>query len=119
MLALKQYQGVWLYGEQGVGKTETIKELAWTLGKQCLIFNCFDGLDSSSIGRILKGVAQSGAWCCFDYIDRVPPDVISVSAVQVQTLLQALGSQLKRIMFEGSDIFLSSGCAVFITSATK
>jgi hypothetical protein len=34
MLALNQYQGVWLYGEQGVGKTETIKELAWTLGKR-------------------------------------------------------------------------------------
>lgn len=54
MLALKQYQGGWLYGLEGVGKTETIKELALTIAKQCIVFNCFNGLDSKSIGRILK-----------------------------------------------------------------
>lgn len=104
---------------QGVGKTETIKELAWMLAKQCLVFNCFEDLESTSVGRILKGVAQSGAWACFDYVDRVAADVISVSAVQIQTLLTALACQLKRIMFEGSDIFLSSGCALFVTTNTR
>lgn len=54
MLALKQYQGGWLYGLEGVGKTEIIKELALTIAKQCIVFNCFNGLDSKSIGRILK-----------------------------------------------------------------
>ena len=54
MLALKQFQGGWLHGLQGVGKTETIKELARAVAKQCLVFNCFDGLDTRSIGRILK-----------------------------------------------------------------
>ena len=54
MVALKQNQGGWLHGLQGVGKTETIKELARALAKQCLIFNCFNGLDTSSIGRIIK-----------------------------------------------------------------
>lgn len=54
MLALKQFQGGWLHGLQGVGKTETIKELARAVAKQCLVFNCFDGLDTKSIGRILK-----------------------------------------------------------------
>ena len=54
MLALKQYQGGWLHGLQGVGKTETVKELARAVAKQCLVFNCFNGLDTKSIGRILK-----------------------------------------------------------------
>lgn len=54
MVALKQNQGGWMHGLTGVGKMETIKELARALAKQCLIFNCFSGLDTSSIGRILK-----------------------------------------------------------------
>lgn len=54
MLALRQYQGGWLHGLQGVGKTETIKELARAVAKQCLVFNCFHGIDTKSIGRILK-----------------------------------------------------------------
>ena len=54
MLALKQYQGGWLHGLEGVGKTETLKELALTIAKQCIVFNCFHGLDTKSIGRILK-----------------------------------------------------------------
>lgn len=54
MLALKQHQGAWLHGVQGIGKTETIRELARILAKQCLVFNCFNGLDTQSIGRLLK-----------------------------------------------------------------
>jgi len=34
-------------------------------------------------------VAQSGAWSCFDDIDQVAPDVISVMAVQIQILQMA------------------------------
>ena len=56
MLALKQYQGGWLHGLQGVGKTETIKELASAVARQCLVFNCFNGLDTKSIGRIIKAI---------------------------------------------------------------
>ena len=63
MVALKQNQGGWMHGLQGVGKTETIKELARALAKQCLLFNCFRGLDTSSTGRILK------VTLCFDSFD--------------------------------------------------
>ena len=67
MVALKQNQGGWVYGARDVGKTETIRELSLALAKQCLIFNCFAELVSSSVGRILKVSVLIYSLCVCDY----------------------------------------------------
>ncbi|XP_053515524.1 dynein axonemal heavy chain 14 [Artibeus jamaicensis] len=113
--ALHLNLGGCLSGPTGTGKTASVRDLAKSLGKHCVVFNCFEDLDYKIMGKFFFGLVQSGAWCCFDEIDRIDREVLSVVASQIQTIKAAKDSYSVRFVLEGREIRINLSCAIFVT----
>ncbi|CAJ0915882.1 unnamed protein product, partial [Ranitomeya imitator] len=104
-----------LSGPAGTGKTETTKDLGRALGIMVYVFNCSEQMDYKSLGNIYKGLCQTGVWGCFDEFNRISVEVLSVIAVQVKAIQDAIRHNKKRFHFLGETIELKSTVGIFIT----
>ena len=102
-------------GPAGTGKTETVKDLAKNLAYFCVVSNCSETMDFKSVGRIFSGLCQSGAWGCFDEFNRIKVEVISVVAMQISSIFNALRCNQSVFNFMGSNIKCSPDTGIFIT----
>ena len=66
-------------------------------------------------GTFFKGLAASGAWCCFDEFNRINIEVLSVIAQYLLQLFGAKGRNESEVVFEGSHIKMKPTFSVFIT----
>ncbi|KAM4540607.1 dynein axonemal heavy chain 2-like [Fundulus diaphanus] len=113
--ALHLHRGGSPKGPAGTGKTETVKDLGKSLGMYVIVVNCSEGLDYKSMGRMFSGLAQTGAWGCFDEFNRINIEVLSVVAQQILSILSALSAGMSLFQFEGQQIQLVPSCGIFIT----
>ncbi|NXL59531.1 DYH17 protein, partial [Chordeiles acutipennis] len=102
-------------GPAGTGKTETTKDLGRAVGMVVYVFNCSEQMDYKSCGNIYKGLAQTGAWGCFDEFNRILVEVLSVIAVQVKCIQDAIRAKKKTFNFLGETITLIPSVGLFIT----
>eukprot|EP00698_Gefionella_okellyi_P008566 TRINITY_DN2129_c0_g2_i1.p1 TRINITY_DN2129_c0_g2~~TRINITY_DN2129_c0_g2_i1.p1 ORF type:complete len:4490 (+),score=1324.74 TRINITY_DN2129_c0_g2_i1:457-13926(+) len=103
-------------GPAGTGKTETTKDMGRTCGRFFITINCSDQMDYRAMGKLYKGIAQSGVWCGFDEINRVDLAVLSVVAAQIACVFAALKAGKPTFTFtDGSIVPLEPTAGCFIT----
>ncbi|XP_076646917.1 dynein cytoplasmic heavy chain beethoven [Halictus rubicundus] len=102
-------------GPAGTGKTESVKALGAILGRLVLVFNCDEGMDASSMRRILGGLAQAGAWGCFDEFNRLEEETLSAVAMLVRPLQEAVRDGASEVLLADQKVNLDPHCCVFIT----
>ena len=88
--AISMNLGCMLSGPAGSGKTETVKDLASALGRPMLTFNCSEQMTFTTMAVAFKGLVQNGAWGCFDGINRLSSELLSVAAMQIKSVHNAI-----------------------------
>ena len=103
------------YGPAGTGKTESVKALGNAFGRQVLVFNCDEGIDFQSMGRIFCGLVKCGAWGCFDEFNRLKEDQLSAISQQIQVIQDGIKQRAATIHLLGQTIAVDTNAGIFVT----
>ncbi|CAD8135851.1 unnamed protein product [Paramecium octaurelia] len=103
------------YGPAGTGKTESVKALGQLFGRQVLVFNCDEGIDFKSMGRIFMGLVKCGAWGCFDEFNRLLEEQLSAISQQIQIIQNAIKENSQSMTLMGQTCNVNKDSGIFVT----
>ncbi|XP_074038391.1 dynein cytoplasmic heavy chain beethoven [Leptinotarsa decemlineata] len=103
------------YGPAGTGKTESVKALGGLLGRQVLVFNCDEGIDAASMGRILTGLVKTGAWGCFDEFNRLDEATLSAISMLIHAIQVAIRTNKNSVQLLDQEVTANKHCGIFVT----
>ncbi|XP_040612918.1 dynein heavy chain domain-containing protein 1 [Mesocricetus auratus] len=86
LLALEEVACGTLLGRDGLGKTETVNSLTWTLGRQLVMMPCLPQIEFRCLSNYLNGALQCGAWLLLENIHQLPPSLLSALGQRLDEL---------------------------------
>jgi len=78
-----------------------------TLGVFVVVTNCSDQHRYNDMAKIFKGLCMSGLWGCFDEFNRIDLEVLSVVAMQVESITAAKKNGAAFFSFPGETILIN------------
>ncbi|TKS79999.1 Dynein heavy chain 11, axonemal [Collichthys lucidus] len=100
-------------GPAGTGKTETTKDLGRSLGIMVYVFNCSEQMDYKA--TFIRAWLRQECGDALMSFNRISVEVLSVVAVQVKTIQDAVRNKKQRFHFLGEEIELKPTVGIFIT----
>eukprot|EP01022_Parablepharisma_sp_SALTPOND_P004470 TRINITY_DN120355_c3_g1_i1.p1 TRINITY_DN120355_c3_g1~~TRINITY_DN120355_c3_g1_i1.p1 ORF type:complete len:4253 (+),score=509.78 TRINITY_DN120355_c3_g1_i1:57-12761(+) len=113
--AINSHMGVVLVGPKGIGKAETVKELAKTIAIHCVTMHCSESTNYRFISRAISGASQQGAWACLAGFEAVDSEVLSVVGKQLTELREAFKKGATTLLIDEREIPIKAGCGLFLT----
>lgn len=105
-----------LQGQHGSGKTQTFKQLALTLAKNSMVFDCSGSVTPGVLRKLLTGVSYMGSWICFEQVTNLPEAVLSVFAQHLFRIQEALSLSAKDVRIGDKPLLLNSELGLVMTT---
>ncbi|XP_073972352.1 dynein axonemal heavy chain 10-like isoform X4 [Rhodnius prolixus] len=93
--AISKHLGSAIVGSPGVGKTETIKNLARIMGRFIMVCVCNETIEHSAIASKLTGCCMTGSWILLDKLNRLTKYVQNLITTDIQRIFGILSGKIR------------------------
>lgn len=117
-LVTTSFTNSWFKGVNCTGKTESVKAFGALLGRLVICFNCDESYSVPAMRRLLRGICATGAFACFDELNRLSEGMLSAVSEMVRQIQLAQQQKLGVVELGhkfAAGVPLKATSAVFIT----